>query len=116
MSAIIERLRKSIGWKVLILCVITTLICWRFTSSVTRFTLLALLYFVATFAFNISHNRSLFLVFMGIVASMVENGYIQHIASTWDYRKPDVGNIPYWLVPLWSIAMVVITELSKLSP
>ncbi len=116
MYSIIEHIRKSIGWRVLLLCVVTTLICWYFTSSITRFMLLSVLYFIAISAFNISYNRALLLVFISVAASIVEHIYIQYIESTWDYRKPDVGNVPYWLVPLWSIAIVVITELSKWSP
>ena len=116
MYPLIDTLRKSIGWKVLILCILTMLLFWYNAASVTRFVLSMLLYFIAIVAFNISYSRGVFFVLIGSAAAIVESIFIQYMDATWEYRAPDIFRIPYWLIPLWSIAIVVITQLSTWVP
>ena len=116
MYPLIDTLRKSIGWKVFILCILTMLVFWYNTASVTRFVLSVLLYLTAIIVFNISYSRGAFFVLMGSAAAIVESIFIQYMDATWEYRSPDIFRIPYWLIPLWSIAIVVITQLSTWVP
>ena len=116
MYPLIDTLRKSIGWKVFILCILTMLVFWYNTASVTRFVLSVLLYLTAIIVFNISYSRGVFFLLLGSAAAIVESIFIQYMDATWEYRAPDTFRIPYWLIPLWSIAIVVITQLSTWVP
>lgn len=34
--------------------------------------------------------------------------------NTWQYKHKNIINIPYWLIPLWFIAILFIIKLIKL--
>jgi len=34
--------------------------------------------------------------------------------NTWAYNTPEIGNIPYWLIPLWGIVVAIVIELYKI--
>jgi hypothetical protein len=56
----------------------------------------------------------LFYVVGGFGGAIVESICIKYGIKTWKYMKPtDPLNVPIWLVPLWSIACVVILRISE---
>jgi hypothetical protein len=56
----------------------------------------------------------LFYVLCGFGGTIVESISIKYGIKTWKYMKPTYPlNIPIWLVPLWSIASVVVLRISE---
>jgi len=54
---------------------------------------------------------ALLYLFLATCAVFTEYIFIRFFNDTWDYRKPDQLLVPYWLIPLWSVAIVIITSL-----
>ena len=62
----------------------------------------------AIFLFKLNYKMALFAVFLGFGGAVTESIFIRYISDTWIYLTPDFASVPYWLVPLWSIAAILI--------
>jgi|TARA_B110000037_G_scaffold34305_1_gene41603 hypothetical protein len=51
---------------------------------------------------------------VGIGAALTEHVFIKYITLSWDYRKPNFLTIPFWLMPLWGIAIILIMEIDAI--
>ena len=72
-----------------------------------------LLYILVIISFNINYKLGLIYFLLGICCAMTEHIFIKYFDLTWNYRKIDFETIPYWLIPLWAIAIVLIIEFYK---
>lgn len=77
---------------------------WRCILSIGLFSILVIIY-------NIPFNQALFILFIALCAAFTEHIFIKYMSHTWDYRKPNIINIPYWLPLLWAIVIVLIIEM-----
>ena len=71
------------------------------------------LFFYYAKHFNLKHTTILQYIFLAILASATEIIFITQFNDTWIYKKPDILHIPYWLIPLWAIAVLMISTLTK---
>lgn len=48
---------------------------------------------------------------LGLCAALTESIFIIYLPNTWSYKTPEIFEIPYWLVPLWSIAILLVINI-----
>ena len=108
-----NRLSSSVAVKIIGLYLCTIGVYYNIVSSLWRFVLSMIIFGIATVIFNMSYNLSFFVLLLGIGCALTETLFIRYMGSTWDYRRPDVIHIPYWLVPLWATTIVLVTEASN---
>jgi hypothetical protein len=64
---------------------------------------------------RINPQPILFYIVCGIGGPIAESLAIKYGIQTWKYEEPtEPLNIPLWLIPLWAIAGIFITRVSKL--
>jgi len=108
-----NQLRASVAVKIIGLYLCTIGVYYNIVSSLWRFILTMIIFGIATVIFNISYKLSFFVLLLGIGCALTETLFIRYMGSTWDYRRPDIIHIPYWLVPLWATFIVLATEATK---
>ena len=100
--------------KILFLYLLNLLLYFNITSNHSRFIFTLFLYLFSIIMFKIDYKDAVLFFIIAICCSITEYFFIRFINHSWDYRKPDLYLIPYWLIPLWAIAVVIITEIVKL--
>jgi hypothetical protein len=108
-----NRLSSSVAVKIIGLYLCTIGVYYNIVSSLWRFILTMIIFGIATVIFNMPYNLSFFVLLIGIGFALTETLFIRYMGSTWDYRRPDIVHIPYWLVPLWATTIVLVTEASN---
>lgn len=53
-------------------------------------------------------------ILSGLVGALTESVIMTMASSSWKYIKPDIYNLPIWLIPLWSIASYGVHNLYKI--
>lgn len=100
--------------KILFLYLLNFILYFNITSNYNRFIFTLFLYLFSIIMFKIDYKDAVLYFVIAICCSITEYFFIKFIRHSWDYRKPDLYLIPYWLIPLWTIAVVIITEIVKL--
>jgi len=108
-----NRSNSSVAVKILGLYLCTIGVYYNIVSSLWRFILTMIIFGVATVIFNMPYNLSFFVLLIGIGFALTETLFIRYMGSTWNYRRPDIVHIPYWLVPLWATTIVLVTQASN---
>jgi hypothetical protein len=96
--------------KIISIYVLTFLIFYKIENKNIRLIFTSLIYLFCIHLFNIDINMAIFYIFIAIGCAVTESIYITFCKDTWNYRNPDIINIPYWLIPLWSVAFLLIIE------
>ena len=96
--------------KILCIYALTFFIFYKIDDKYVRLLFAALIYLMCMYVFNIDTNMAIFYIFIAIGCGITESIYINFCKDTWNYHDPDIINIPYWLIPLWSIAFLLIIE------
>lgn len=89
------------------------LIFYKINDSKKRFIYGILIYFFGICLFKINMKNMILYFIIGILAVFTEIIFITCFDDTWNYRKPDLYEIPYWLIPLWSQCVLLISILIK---
>jgi hypothetical protein len=110
MNTLFNHFTSSIAIKIIILYALIMALYYYIDSSVWRFILTMVLFSISLIIFHIPFNYALFILILGLCAAITEHIFIKYMNVTWDYRMPDIIDIPYWLVPLWAITIVIISE------
>ena len=87
---------------------------YKFNNNNTRLSGTITIYILASYFFNIHYQIALFYLLLGIACAVSEH-LVSTMKNTWIYKNPDIGNVPYWLIPLWGNAILVAIELTKIS-
>lgn len=74
----------------------------------------SLLYIFGLYLFKINWKLGLPFFAMAVGAAITEHIFIKYMKNTWSYKTPDIGEVPYWLIPLWGNAIIIINEATKL--
>ena len=99
--------------KIIIVYFMVMLSFYIIHSNLMRFIVLFLLYIFSVILFNINYKLGFLYFLTGIGAALTEHIFIKYIHSSWDYRNPNLLTIPFWLIPLWGLAIIIVTELSN---
>jgi hypothetical protein len=101
-------------WKIIIIYFLILSLFYVVQSNVNRFILSTLLYIFSIFIFDIDYKLGCLYFLIGCGAAFTEHIFIRHISLSWDYREPNFYTIPLWLIPLWSLAIILILEMISL--
>ena len=96
------------------LCVVyfaTLLLFFSVKDNLGRFVAASIFYMGLVNNFNLGYDLGVLYFLVGVAAALTEHVFINYINSTWDYRNPDIISLPYWLFPLWGIAVILITQI-----
>ena len=110
MNSLFNQFTSSITIKVIIIYALIMALYYYIESTFWRFLATKVLFGISVIMFHIPFNYALFILLLGLCASITEHIFIKYMNGTWDYRMPDILDIPYWLAPLWAITIVIITE------
>lgn len=99
--------------KLIILYIILLILFYKIRDNSRRLFYLTLLYILVVISFNINYKLGLIYFLLGICCAVTEHIFIKYFDLTWNYRKTDLETIPFWLISLWSIAIIMITESSN---
>ena len=100
----------SLITKIIIIYILLLLIFYKINNKNMRFIYLSLIYLLCIYLFNIVNKTSFLYVIIAAACVITESIYITFFSETWKYINPDIINIPYWLISLWSIAIIFIVE------
>ena len=100
--------------KLLIFYFATMILYFGVVDKKLRFMFTFLIYILGVLMFRISLKSSILYLLIGVAAVITEHIFIKYFVNTWDYRKPDILEVPYWLFPLWGIAVIIIVQLSTM--
>ena len=96
--------------KIILIYILLLLVFFYINDNSIRFIVTSLIYLLSIFIFNIEYKYGILFVLMEIGCVITESIYITFFNKTWKYLNSDIINIPYWLIPLWSTAIVLIVE------
>lgn len=96
--------------KIVVIYILLLLIFYSIQNKHLRFIYVTSIYLLCTYLFNINYKISILYVIIAICCVITESIYINLLDETWKYINPDVISIPYWLIPIWSIAILLIVE------
>ena len=96
--------------KVIVIYVLLLFLFYFIKNKQQRLIYTSLIYVICIFLFNISYKSSFLYVFIALCCVITESIYIHFFDETWRYINPDIINIPYWLISMWSIAILLIIE------
>lgn len=83
-------------------------------SNLKRFILSVLLFIFSIIICEINFKLGILLFLIGIACALTEYIFIKYMRLYWDYRQPDFLKIPFWLIPLWGIAIILIIQVTNI--
>jgi len=90
------------------------LIFFKQNKNLNRFILLLVLYLLFSLYIELDIQLIIIYLVLSVICVLTESFFINFLDNTWEYKKPDIIGIPYWLVPLWGIAILLIVQCKKL--
>ena len=96
--------------KILAIYLITFFIFLQISDKKYRLLYTVIVYIVCIYLFDINYKHACLYVIIAICCVITESLYITYCNETWKYYNPDIINIPYWLISIWSIAILLIIE------
>ena len=100
--------------KLIIFYLSTMLLYFSVVDKRLRFIFTLVLYVIGVILFRIDMKSGLLYLLVGVAAVITEHIFIKYFIDTWDYRNPDIFQIPYWLFPLWGIAIIIVVQLATM--
>ena len=82
-------------------------------NNLRRFTYGLLLYFLFCFNIGIKIKNILVYLVISVVCVLTESIFVNFFDETWEYKNPDILGIPYWLIPIWSIAIILVVQINE---
>jgi hypothetical protein len=86
---------------------------YKLTNNNHRLFAIGTLFIITCYLFNVPFFFALVYLLIATCSSFSEH-LVSNMENTWTYKQPDIGNIPYWLIPLWGIVVAITIELYKI--
>jgi len=99
--------------KIICFYLLTVLFFLKIDNNEYRFIGSSLLYLFGLFLFKINLKFGLLFISIALLTTITEHIYIKHMKNTWTYKNPQIGKVPYWLLPLWGNGIIIISEIIK---
>ena len=96
--------------KIILIYILLLTIFYSIHNKTMRFVYTSLIYLLCIYLFNIECKMSILYVILAISAVVTESIYINFFKDTWKYADPDIISIPYWLIAIWSVAILLLVE------
>ena len=97
--------------KIIAIYILTFVLFYKIDNKNLRLIYASFIYLISIYLFNVKWTLTILYVCISIACVITESLYVTFCKDTWVYKKPDIINIPYWLLPLWSIAFLLMIEL-----
>jgi hypothetical protein len=97
--------------KIIAIYVLTFLTFYEIEQKKLRLIYASFIYLISIYLFNVKWTLAILYICIAIACVITESLYVTFCKDTWVYKTPDIINIPYWLLPLWSIAFLLMIEL-----
>ena len=92
---------------------LTLLIYLLFDDNFLRFILTTCAYIIGTIIYKIDCYKGIFYLFIASICVLTESIFINFFSNTWEYNKSDIIGIPFWLIPLWGMAILLVLNINK---
>ncbi len=86
---------------------------FKFKDKHLRFILTTIIYVLFGLISKFNIRMIIFYFILAIICVGTESIFINFFDETWEYKNPDIIEIPFWLIPLWGIAILLIINISK---
>lgn len=83
-------------------------------SNFYRMVLTYAIFFVSSIAYK--EKYLLRFIIMGFLVAGGESLFIINLKNAWTYKSPQVLQVPIWLPPLWTLALLVSSNVLKNYP
>jgi len=103
----------EIGTKILLIYVAILNVFYKITQNTYRVIALIVIFIFSCYVFNVPYYYAIVYLIFGSTSAFSEH-LVSNMENTWTYKKPDIGIVPIWLIPLWANAVIIIIELYKL--
>ena len=103
----IIKLIKLLGTYVMLL-----IIFYYTPDANLRFFGVSFVFICCILLFNIDLYTTIFYIIFAICSALTESIYVIFFKETWTYKAADILSIPYWIIPIWGVAIVYISELT----
>lgn len=97
--------------KIIAIYVLTFLTFYEIEQNKLRLIYASFIYLISIYLFNVKWTLAILYICIAIACVITESLYVTFCKDTWEYKTPDIINIPFWLLPLWSIAFLLMIEL-----
>ncbi len=96
--------------KIIVIYILLLIIFYNIREKNIRLIYTSIIYLLCIYLFDIDYKLAILYIIIAIGCVITEAIYIHFFNETWKYINPDIINIPYWLIPFWSIAILIIVE------
>ena len=87
---------------------------YKLPNNNHRLLAISTLFIITCYLFNVPFFFALVYLLIACCSSFSEH-IVSNMKNTWAYNTPEIGNIPYWLIPLWGIVVAIVIELYKIT-
>ena len=92
---------------------LTLLVFFLFNDKNLRFILTFISYIVSCELYRINWYTRIVYLLLAIICVITESIFINLFEETWNYKNVDLFGIPFWLIPLWGLAILLIVNINK---
>ena len=85
----------------------------KITQNTYRLIALIVIFIFSCYVFNVPYHYAIVYLIISSGSAFSEH-LVSNMENTWTYKKPEIGIVPIWLIPLWANAVIIIIELYKL--
>lgn len=103
----------EIGTKLLLIYVAILNVFYKITQNTPRLIALIIIFIFSCYTFNVPYYYAIVYLIISSGSAFSEH-LVSNMENTWAYKKPEIGIVPIWLIPLWANAIIIIIELYKL--
>lgn len=100
--------------KIIFIYITLLLLFYLIHNNNKRLLIVSILCIISVLLFHIDLKKIIFILIIAISCVITESIYVNFFMNTWQYKHKNIINIPYWLIPLWFIAILFIIKLIKL--
>ena len=108
----VDHPKLLILYKMAIIYLSLFIVFYNIKDDMNRFVVLSIIYLLCIHIFNVDPKLGLLLV-IATICGLSELIYSRFIEFRWHYnnKNEQILQMPYWLIPLWSIAILFIVEI-----
>jgi hypothetical protein len=109
----VDHPKLVILYKMIIIYLSLFIVFYNVKDDINRFIILSTIYLLCINIFNVDPKLGLLFLVIATFCGLSELIYSRFIEFRWHYNnnKKQIQRMPYWLIPLWSIAILFIVEI-----
>ena len=92
---------------------LTLLVFFLFNDKNIRFLLTLTSYLLSCELYKIDWYKRIIYIFLACVCVLTESIFINLFDNTWEYKIDDFIGIPFWLIPLWGMAILLVININR---